>query len=674
MVKGCGAKLRICSYPNTVPMKKPLLLSFIVSAFAANAQITTPITKAGFGVDGDLKANSFNGFVQSGNDDWFSNGTIGSGQFVIDTTGAAAIKAAYAADASPWPKRMSSFYRGMSKPSFSVVNNRLWLDALFVRDYHGSDTTVFTSGADKNGMSPAFWSGGIQGVPDKNDILDMYMHVRRAGPANTDSLWMFGGLSLDNVTGNRYFDFEMYQTDINYDRASSKWYGYGPDQGHTSWQFDAAGNVTRPGDIIFSASYQNSSLTNIEARIWINKSSLNIAPVAFQWSGQFDGADNGAQYGYASVLPKNGGTFYTGLQCSNGEWAGPFSLVLQDNSIATNYSGKQFMEFSVNLTKLGLDPVTTFGSDVCGTPFNRLVVKTRASESFTAELKDFVAPIDLFLAPRVNVLADVPFFCGTQGVSNIKVENPSASSVYTWTTSDGHIAGSASGTNITVDAAGTYIVKQQLSAGCSVYASDTVSITFDSNCQVLEKTLASLHGTILNGAAQLNWATHANNTTEYFEVQRSFDGINFKPISKIATQPTENSEGAYSFKEDVSFFKEPYVFYRLKIRMKAKLTLYSSILRLNLPIHKNDALVFPNPANDLVQIALSSDKQQELKVLVVNFAGIVLQTKMFSLKQGTNVFTMGTEDWKQGSYILQLITSNEIVHKKLIIQRNAAWK
>src|SRR5690242_14333784 len=101
------------------------------------------------------------------------------------------------------------------------------------------------------------------------------------------------------------------------------------------------------------------------------------------------------------------------------------------------------MEFSVNLTKLGLDPVTTFGSDVCGTPFNRLVVKTRASESFTAELKDFVAPIDLFLAPRVNVLADVPFFCGTQGVSNIKVENPSASSVYTWTTSDGHIAGSA---------------------------------------------------------------------------------------------------------------------------------------------------------------------------------------------------------------------------------------
>ena len=65
---------------------------------------------------------------------------------------------------------------------------------------------------------------------------------------------MFGGISLDNTTGNRYFDFEMYQTDIYYDRPSAKFYGYGPDAGHTSWQFDAAGNILQPGDIIFNGS------------------------------------------------------------------------------------------------------------------------------------------------------------------------------------------------------------------------------------------------------------------------------------------------------------------------------------------------------------------------------------------------------------------------------------
>lgn len=647
-------------------MKTLLLPLLIIYSLAAHAQITTPIIKAAFGVDGDLKANNFNGFVQSGNDDWFTTGTPGTGQFVIDTTGAAAIKAGYTSNTA---SRMMSFFRTMSKPSFSVVNNRLWLDALFVRDYHGTDTTVFSSGSNKNGMNPGIWTGGVQGIPDKNDILDMFMHVRRAGPTNTDSLWLFGGLSLDNVTGNRYFDFEMYQTDIYYDRVSSKWYGYGPDDGHTSWQIDASGNIIRPGDIIFSASYQNSSLTNIEARIWVNRNALSITPAAFSWTGQFDGAGNGAQYGYAVILPKNGGTFYTGLQCGNNEWAGPFSLVLQDNSLATNYVGKQFMEFSVNLTKIGLDPVTTFGSDICGTPFNRLVVKTRASESFTSELKDFVAPIDLFLAPRVDVLADVPIFCGAISASNIRVQNPSTSSVYTWTTPNGHIAGTSSGTNITVDAPGTYIVKQQLAAGCGMYASDTINIIYDPTCTILANTLTSFTGNIRNDRAQLNWTTNANNSTEYFEVLRSADGIHFVEATRIETRPSDNSVGHYSITEDISSLQTPFVFYKLKIRMNAKVTVYSSVLRLDLPVHKGDALLFPNPANDVVQLALSSDKSQDLKVAVYNFSGMLVEMKMLSLKQGSNVFTMATDKWQPGSYIVQLITQNQTIHKKLVIQR-----
>jgi hypothetical protein len=164
-------------------------------------------------------------------------------------------------------------------------------------------------------MSPANWTGGIQGVPDKNDILDMMVHVRRAGPNITDSLWMFGGISLDNTTGNRYFDFEMYQTDIYYDRPSGKFYGYGADEGHTSWTFDASGNIVRPGDIIFSGEFQSGSLTKIEARIWVKRTDWQtLTPTSFNWSGLFDGAGAGSVYGYASISPKIAGTFYTGWE------------------------------------------------------------------------------------------------------------------------------------------------------------------------------------------------------------------------------------------------------------------------------------------------------------------------------------------------------------------------
>jgi hypothetical protein len=51
---------------------------------------------------------------------------------------------------------------------------------------------------------------------------------------------------------------------------------YGPDAGHTSWQFDSFGNTTAAGDIIFTAEFSGSGLTLIEARIWVNRSKLSI--------------------------------------------------------------------------------------------------------------------------------------------------------------------------------------------------------------------------------------------------------------------------------------------------------------------------------------------------------------------------------------------------------------
>ncbi|HVF97243.1 MAG TPA: hypothetical protein VM871_07990, partial [Flavisolibacter sp.] len=139
-------------------MKTTLLLTtmYVCSCLSGYAQITSPVIKANFGVDGDLRANYFNGFVQSGNDDWFRlPGTTGTGQSVIDTTGAAAIVARYATDVS---YRRLPFYRGMRYPGYTVINNRLLLDAVFIRDYHGDDSTVFASGSNKNGDSPNDWS------------------------------------------------------------------------------------------------------------------------------------------------------------------------------------------------------------------------------------------------------------------------------------------------------------------------------------------------------------------------------------------------------------------------------------------------------------------------------------------------------------------------------------
>ncbi|HJS55608.1 MAG TPA: T9SS type A sorting domain-containing protein, partial [Chitinophagaceae bacterium] len=538
---------------------------------------------------------------------------------------------------------------------------------------HGNDSTVFTAGSDKNGMSPADWTGGVQGIPDKNDILDVFMHVRRAGPTTTDSLWMFGGISLDNTTGNRYFDFEMYQTDIYYDRITESFYGYGPDMGHTSWQLDAAGNVTRPGDIIFSGAYQSSTLTNVEARIWVHVSTLSITPAQFNWSGQFDGAYAGAPYGYASILPKTAGAFYTGLGSANNTWAGPFQLVLQDNSLSTTYIKDQFMEFSVNLSKLGLDPVSLLGGDVCGSPFNKLVVKTRASESFVAELKDFVAPIDLFLAPRASLAGELPFFCGLDtATSDIFVSNPHPTSVYTWSTIDGNIVYTdPSGTWITANQPGTYIVEQRLLAGCNPYATDTITLLRDTACNVLPARFKSVSG-VYNGndkKAELKWTVLSNALANSFVVEASIDGGNFAEAGMILSNNNLPDEASYSYNYTIPFGVSSFIDFRIKMMSEDGSYTYSRIVRMNItPSVKPGITIAPNPVRGKFQMNITTATDAQAKILFVDMHGRTVMVMNEMLRKGSNLFPVAVgENWQAGMYNVLLKTNQETLTTRFVV-------
>jgi hypothetical protein len=653
-------------------MKTIIRFIILLNPIFLCAQITTPVIRANFGVDGDLRANYFNGLLQAGNDDWFNNGAAGSGLFVIDTNGAASKVAGYLTDVSPWPRRMASFYRVMSRPTFSINNNRLWLDALFVRDYHGQDTTTFAAGSNKNGQSPDDWTGVVQGVPDKNDILDMFVHIRRAGPNSTDSLWLFGGVSMDNTTGNRYFDFEMYQSDINYDRVSQQFYGYGPDFGHTTWLFDAAGNVIKPGDIIFSGEFQSSTLTNIEARIWVEQSSLSLTPAQFNWGGLFDGAAAGSTYGYASITPKSAGAFYTGLGCPTNTWGGPFQIVLQNNTMAVNYIKDQFIEFSVNLSKLGLDPVGLLGGDICGTPFRRILVKTRASASFTSELKDFVAPTDLFLAPRVDALADVPVFCGAYGVSTIQVQNPWGSSVYTWSTlGSGHIVGSNTGTSIQVDSPGVYMVMQQLATGCNPYAYDTVTIIYDSTCTPLERNLLSFTGAINNKITRLNWRIAHNEEMSYFDIERSFDGRFFEYLDRVNGDATQEPAN-YSATDDLTeITPRQFVYYRLKLKKANGGVSYSNIIRLPFAsAPKRSFAIAPNPVKDMLQITITTSYKEPLELMFYDMSGKLVRKMTSELVQGSNVIGVDNFiEWQKGMYLVVAKIGDTVYRQKIVLTK-----
>ena len=457
----------------------------MIMGYSAQGQIVTPTARALFGVDGDVRANVFAG-VNTDNDDWFIDANCCGSRHVIDTNGAAAMMQLYTSNPAT---RKRSFAKKMSVPVFSTIGNRLWYDAIMVRDHQGSDTTAFM-GTNKNGQSPALWQGGLQPVPNKNDIKDVYVHVRRDGPSFTDSLYFLAGVALDGTTGNRYFDFELFQMDTYHDPVTGKFNNIGYDLGHTAWLFNEDGSIRRAGDIIFSAEFSSASLVSLEARIWIHHSARDMTPSKFNWGGAYDGDGGGAGYGYASIIPKDNGFFYAGTQNLSATWAGAYGNPSPSGLLNVNYDAGQLMEISVNLTKIGLDPYSlTSITNPCGLPFKRLFAKTRSATSFTSELKDFIGPLTFAEPAKTEAAANVPMFCsGSYQVSTLSIMNYIPTSVYSWSTTDGNIITSpATGQSIDVDVEGSYRVTQTLYSGCAPYSSDTVVVGRMLACWLLDQ-------------------------------------------------------------------------------------------------------------------------------------------------------------------------------------------
>jgi hypothetical protein len=653
-------------------MKKTVLILIMsICVCVGNSQIITPTIQGKFGIDADVQHNVFVTASSpcSDCDDWYyeqipnGNNSI----FVIDTTGAGAIVASYANSAN----RNIPFYRKMAYPAFYQTNERTLIDAVFVRDYHGVDQTAYGSGSDKNGDSPVDWTGGTVNVLDKDDILDVYLHLRRQGPNynQTDPLWLYGAVAIEGTGGDRYFDFELYQTDIFYTRSTLKFTGYGPDAGHTSWKFDAAGNVTQAGDMIFAANYSSSDLSSIEARIWVDHAALSQTPATFAWTGTFDGATNNSQYGYAGIQPKSVNPFYFGTENAGSTWAGPFKLPRANGSLVTQFAAGQFMEFGINLTVLGLDPVSLMGKTPCGIPFSKVMVKTRSSTSFTSELKDFISPFDFFLPPIVDVAADMPVLCGVTGVSDISVIDPFSTSFYTWSTTDGNIVSNQGDTTITVDKPGTYKVIQTLASGCPAYAVDSATITYDATCTVLASNKINLTGVLNNGLVGLDWSVTANSDVKYFTIERSTDGVHYSLVGKVNAD-TRSTYATYKANDGVFGLNASRVYYRIKVTGDNGDITYSKVVELSLAVNKLSVSLAPNPVKNVVSVNIASNTDKQIQVFIYDVSGKLMRTTNALAQKGYSTIKMNDfSTWAKGVYTVKVVSGNDVFVERMLLTK-----
>jgi len=134
----------------------------------------------------------------------------------------------------------------------------------------------------------------------------------------------------------------------------------------------------------------------------------------------------------------------------------------------------------------------------------------------------------------------------------------------------------------------------------------------------LPLTLLSFNAQKQNSIVLLNWLTTNEINTQYFNVERSTDGIHFIPIGKVNAQTSTATNKAYSFTDNS--FPTGIIYYRLKMMDINGTFTYSPIVRIN----NNSGIViniYPNPASNMATIELPSGIGKNIAINVINASG-----------------------------------------------------
>jgi hypothetical protein len=185
---------------------------------------------------------------------------------------------------------------------------------------------------------------------------------------------------------------------------------------------------------------------------------------------------------------------------------------------------------------------------------------------------------------------------------------------------------------------------------------------------VLPVELISFQGNInKSNKVSLEWNVAKNETIDQFEIQRSYDGNEFKTIGVVFASEKKDRED-YMFYETINNFSK--AMYRLKMIDKNNKVTYSKIL----VFQSKDATtsnikIVGNPVTDKLTFNYSSFTAKTIDIKIYDIAGRVIISNKINSHEGTNTISFPLDsNFKPSMYVLELNNGSAIQTAKFIKQ------
>ena len=185
---------------------------------------------------------------------------------------------------------------------------------------------------------------------------------------------------------------------------------------------------------------------------------------------------------------------------------------------------------------------------------------------------------------------------------------------------------------------------------------------FEINCSILPAIGGRLKARNTADGIELKWNAYQERAGVKYILERSYDGQNFIEIADYFAL----GRPEYKHLDRAPFVGKNY--YRVKIEETNNSFYYTNIATADWS-EGNMITIYPNPANDNVNVVFSDDfaAENKVQIKVITIMGNEVQNRSYELQAGTRTLAIPTADLSNGLYLLEIqIGTEKIVHKLVI--------
>ena len=181
---------------------------------------------------------------------------------------------------------------------------------------------------------------------------------------------------------------------------------------------------------------------------------------------------------------------------------------------------------------------------------------------------------------------------------------------------------------------------------------------------VLPLTLLSFDAEKKGGKVETKWQTEQEVNTDYFEVERSTNGVNFSSIGQVKATGLKQKSN-YSLMDNTPPQSNT-LYYRLKMLDKDGTFEYSKVKSISSKASKGDIKIYPNPISNTIKAELTSITSGDIDISVVDAFGKVVLTSKQKISEGLNTLNLDCPHLAAGLYLFIAKTGGDSFVQKIV--------